>query len=298
MSTIVEELASMEKFAEVERYKDRAGALVVQDEHSVGLALTFAKDAMNLHDRYEEMRDAEVRPLNTEVKKINDNYRPYTSLLKALKDGVERKVTEYRMKKRRELEEQQRKAIEDARIAKAEAEAEAERLRKEAEEAAKVNVQADTTDEEAALEQIREQKAAAAVADDYDAVVVLEAKEAKLQAALEEAQKPNEVRVVELQEEAQKAELAAALVAPVVIEQQKKTVELPDGGKMGFKSEKLPMLPGGLSLEADYYRDDKRLAMLPDNLFVLDVKRLKKWTKDGQTFPGVEVYEKEAMRRR
>jgi len=335
-----------ERIALFEKVRDaeiQAQSILVHDDHSASVGLVFVQGMRDLHDLLEQFRDSEVRPLNTEVKQINDDYRPYTTLCKALGSRVDQLVKDLRRKQQLEREEAQRKEIERVRIAKAKAEAEAAELRRQAEEKAKR--EAEEEQERNRLAEIERQQAAAAQNGDEDTALVLaqRATEIKqlvgaspvaqtkeeLQAELTGVQQrkaiarakgedddvlvledlerqlteriaglSNEVSAVELEAKAQQAELVAATIAPTVVQQVQRTVTLPTGKKMTYTTVTVPVcLPGGLSLEGEYYRDDARLKALPDDLFVLDMARLKKRVKDGQKFEGVETTEEEVSRR-
>ena len=286
-------------FQAIAKAEERANALVVHDEQSESVALTFVVEIRTLSDKLEAMRDSEVRPLNTRVKEINDAYRPYKELCQALGDRVGGLVGAFRARQRLEREEAQRKAIEEANRKRAEEEARAAELRRLADEAREKEAQPvkevreEMQDE---LSTLTQRRAIARAQGDEDALLAIEAKIEQIQGSL--TQLNPEVASAELEAQAQQAELMAATVAPEVVQPVKQTVVLSGGRKFTFSTVTVPVcLPGGLPLEGDYYRDDVRLRALPDDLFILDLSRLKKRVKDGQKFEGVTTTEKEAGRR-
>ena len=284
-----------ELLEEVKKYQQ---PIVVNSQETMDVALVMIKGMKDLHGKIEEHRTSTVSPHNKFVKKVNEAHEPSKTFLDRTWRAYDGLVSAYRAKVKRELEEAQRKAIEEANRVKAEEEAKAAELRRQAEEAKKQQPVLEETREalQGAIAEIQQQKAAAIAEDDQDTLVVLGRKEADLTARLTEIS--TDVQVVDLEAKAQEAELKAATVAPVVVQQQAKTVESFDGSRHGFQTIKSPILPGALPLDGDYYRDDVRLKELPDSLFVLDVSRLKKWTKDGMKIPGITVVETEASRRR
>lgn len=102
--------------------------LEVKDQASLEVATDTVKLIQGVLKGLEAERDAQVRPLNTQVDGINARFKPHTTKLKDAKvllDGPQGKMTKYMIEER----EKQRKAIEEENRKKAEAEAaEAARL--------------------------------------------------------------------------------------------------------------------------------------------------------------------------
>ncbi len=287
-----------ERANEVERQQHRAAQLVIHDEHSAGLGLLYIREMRDFYDRLEEFRTAEVAPLNARVKEINDDYRPYKDKLARECTAMDQRIGDYRAQEKRILQEAQRQAIEDAARVNAEADAKAAELRRQAEEAKEQNVELETTARalQSDLSNLQTQKAIARATDEQDELLTLEAAETRLRDRLVSI--APDVHAVELEAKAQEAELAAVSVAPVVVPQQTKTVEVIGGKKMGFQTVKDPVLPAGLTWEGKYYGDDPRVKDWPDAVFQVEMKRVRKLATNGVAIPGITVVERETTRRR
>jgi hypothetical protein len=308
---------------EVAKLEERAKALTVTDDLSEEVATLFINECKRSYTNMEAKRDEKVRPLNTEVKAINDAFRPYTTVLDRLWRATDQIKGAYVTKKQQAIDAANRKAIADAaearRLEEAKAEAarqEADRLRKEAERIAKEEVEREYQAEMARL--AAEQK----VKDDQQAV--LDAKRKGDEAAAEAAQKVvddakrfEETRARKAEEErlaavAEQDRLAKAAIkqdAKVDIAESKATMVAPtiqtndsvgtrtltDGSKVGTREVDEWYFTNGLPIHtdpqkkkyADYYADDPRLPNgIPDRYWLLDLAKLGKDVKNGVPIEG------------
>ncbi len=113
----------------------------------------------------------------------------------------------------------------------------------------------------------------------------------KREAAEAERAKGNEAKAVEMDMQADEAAMTAAITAPLVVEQQKKTVDLGDS-KMTVRTVKDWVFSNGQHRGQPYYRDDPRFKDIPDSLWCIDEAKIGKLVRAGAQIQGVLVVEK------
>jgi len=114
---------------EVETLERQAASLLVTDDASEEAALLFIAECKRAYAKLEERRDSKVRPLNAEVKAINEGFRPYTTVLDRLWRTTDQIRGRYVTQKQQAIEAANRRAIADAAEAKRREEARAEAAR-------------------------------------------------------------------------------------------------------------------------------------------------------------------------
>lgn len=105
-------------------------------------------------------------------------------------------------------------------------------------------------------------------------------------------QNGDELVALKHESKAEKAELAAETVAPVVIEQQAKTAVFDDGSKVTVKTVKDWTYSNGLSKDGDYHMDDQRFKELPAEFWQPDEAKIGRMVRAGAKIPGITVVEK------
>lgn len=309
-----------QKVAVIEK---KAKSLSVTDDLSEAVALEFINGAKCLYGDMEEKRDKRVRPLNTEVKKINDAYRPYTNVLDQLWRATDQIRSQYVTKKQQAIEAANRRAIADAEQKKREEEAKAEAARQEAE---RLRLEAERLEKEendrllqAEMDRLatEERKKAEFQAiidaqragDEAKAIVAHEALEAtktqeerraiqneaaRLAAVAE--QKKLEQQAIKQDAKADIAESKATMVAPTIqVNDSVGSRVLLDGSKVGTREVDDWYFATGLAVHTDpqkkkyaeYYADDTRLPNgIPDRYWLLDLAKLGKDVKNGVPIEG------------
>lgn len=297
---------------EVSRLEQQSQALVITDDASEEAGLMFIAEVKGVHARMEAWRTAKVKPLNDEVKGINNSVKPFTDVLDRLWRVTDHLISAHITKKRLAIAEANRKAIAIAEQIKREeaqkaevARAEADRLRKEAERVAMEDAEREYQAEMARLAVEKKQKEAEqAVKDAVGAKAIREAKalEAKAQAEEEALTKQTEeARRVADEEKArlekaaakldltaEKAEDKAMVTAPVLVGSASMggMRTLADGAKVGTRKTVDWCFTNGLPKEGEYLRDDERFKGIPDRYFVLDASKLGKDVKNGNPVEG------------
>lgn len=308
---------------EVDALEQKAASLLVVDDASEEAALLFIAECKRAHAKLEEERDKKVRPLNAEVKAINDGFRPYTTVLDRLWRATDQIRSQYVTKKQQAIEAANRKAIAEAaeakRIEEAKAEAarqEVQRLKDEAERLEReendrlLQVEMDRL---AAEQKIRdEHEALVRAKQDGDARAAREAQEtidrAKLMeeerlrkaendrlAAVAEQEKRDKA-IIKQEAKADIAESKATMVTPTIqVNDSVGSRTLVDGSKVGTREVDDWYFSTGLPIHTDlqkkkyafYYADDTRLPNgIPDRYWVLDLAKLGKDVKNGVPIEG------------
>jgi len=299
---------------EVALLEERAKTLAVTDDLSEAVALEFIAGAKRLYSEMEDRRDARVRPLNTEVKQINDAYRPYTSILDRLWRATDQARSLYVTKKQQAIEAANRKAIADAAELRRQEEAKADAARQEAE---RLRLDAERLVEEennrllqvemdrlAAEQNIKDEEEALARAKrEGDARAAREAQEAIDQANLEEEERLRkaeldrlaaieeqnklEKKAIKLDAKADIAESHATMIAPTIqVDESAGSRTLLDGSQVGTRKAVDWLFENGMPKDGDYYADDPRLLGIPARYFILDTAKLGKDVKNGVPVPG------------
>ena len=301
---------------EVALLEERAKTLAVTDDLSEAVALEFIAGAKRLYSEMEDRRDARVRPLNTEVKQINDAYRPYTSILDRLWRATDQARSLYVTKKQQAIEAANRKAIADAaelrRQEEAKADAarqEAERLRLDAErleqeendrllkvEMDRLAAEKKIRDEEEALVRAKQRGDAEAVRAAQEMLAETRVREeARFEQAEEDRlavlaeQNKLEKAAIKLDAKADIAESKASMVAPTIqVNDSVGSRTLLDGSKVGTRKVVDWYFENGMPKDGDYYHDDPRVSSIPSRYFLLDTAKMAKDVKNGVPVLGVK----------
>lgn len=115
--------------AEVARLEAKSKTLTITDDASEEAALFFISECKSAHSHLEEERKRRVKPLNDQVKEINEGFKPFTEILDRLWRAADRLRSDYLRKKQEAIEAANRKAIADAEQARLEQERKAEDAR-------------------------------------------------------------------------------------------------------------------------------------------------------------------------
>jgi len=308
---------------EVEALEQKASSLLVVDDASEEAALLFIAECKRAHAKLEEERDAKVRPLNAEVKAINDGFRPYTTILDRLWRATDQIRGIYVNKKQQAIEAANRKAIADAQEAKRKEEAKAEEARQAAE---RLRLEAERLEQAendrllqvemerlAAEQKLKDEEEALVRAKrEGDARAAREAQESIDRAKIEEEErlrKADEDRIAAIQAQATLERAAIKQEAKADIAESKATMVTPtiqvndsvgsrvllDGSKVGTREVDDWYFANGLPIHTDpqkkkyaeYYADDTRLPNgIPDRYWVLDLAKLGKDVKNGVPIDG------------
>lgn len=181
------------------------------------------KNIKTLQKRLEDQRDSEVRPLNTKVKEINDEYRAPKDWLADAESILKSKILGWTTEQQRIAAEEQRKADAVARLERARLEAEARAQQEEVDRQVQVQRQAEAAQRqaEAASRQAQEDAQAAAQAGDKVAAQAAFAaieKADQERVAAEAAKSAARILQEQAQEQASEAEMTALVTtAPVVL---------------------------------------------------------------------------------
>ena len=301
---------------EVETLERQAASLLVTDDASEEAALLFIAECKRAYAKLEERRDSKVRPLNAEVKAINEGFRPYTTVLDRLWRTTDQIRGRYVTQKQQAIEAANRRAIADAAEAKRREEARAEAARQEAE---RLRLDAERLVEEennrllqvemdrlAAEQNIKDEEEALARAKrEGDARAAREAQEAIDQANLEEEERLRkaeddrlaaineqntlEKKAIKLDAKADIAESKASMVAPTIqVNDSVGSRTLLDGSKVGTRKVVDWYFENGMPKDGDYYHDDPRVSSIPSRYFLLDTAKLAKDVKNGVPVLGVK----------
>jgi hypothetical protein len=300
---------------EVETLERKAASLLVIDDVSEEAALLFIAECKRSHAKLEEERDKKVRPLNAEVKAINEGFRPYTTILDRLWRATDQIRSQYVTKKQQAIDAANRKAIADAAEARRVEEAkaqdarqEAERLRLEAERLEKeehdrlLQVEMDRLAAEKKMKD--EEEALARAKREGDARAAREAQESIDRAKREEDERlrkaeDDRLAVIEEQNRLEKAaikqesradiaESKATMVSPAIqVNDSVGSRTLLDGSKVGTRKVVDWYFENGMPKDGDYYHDDHRVSGIPSRYFILDTAKLAKDVKNGVPVFGV-----------
>lgn len=101
-----------EKFME---QVNKVKALLIVDQASMNSAGALKTEAGTLFKMLDEKRDALVRPMNEDVKFINDLFRPFLNGLESAKEDLARKMKAYLAESARRRQAEEAKAREEAR---------------------------------------------------------------------------------------------------------------------------------------------------------------------------------------
>lgn len=299
---------------EVEALERKAGALQIVDDASEEAAQIFIAECKRAHAKLEEERDKKVRPLNEDVKAINDGFRPYTTILDRLWRATDQVRSGYVTKKQQAIEAANRKAIADAQEAKrleeAKAEAarqESERLRLEAERLEQAELDRlyqVEMDRLAAEQKIKdEQEQLARAKRDGDARAAREAQDAIDRAKIEEEERVRkaendrlaaiaeqhklEKQAIKQDAKADISESKATMIAPTIqVNDSMGSRVLSDGSKVGTRKVVDWHFTNGMPKDKDYYQDDERLQSIPKRYWLLDTTKLGKDVKNGVPIDG------------
>lgn len=181
------------------------------------------KNIKTLQKRLEDQRDSEVRPLNTKVKEINEEYRAPKDWLAEAESILKSKILGWTTEQQRLAAEEQRKADAAARQERARLEAEARAKQEEADRLAQAQrlAEAEQRHAETAQREAQEDADAAAKAGDREAARLAFAaieKADQERVAAEAAQSAARIAQEQAQEQANAAEMTALVTtAPVII---------------------------------------------------------------------------------
>jgi hypothetical protein len=299
---------------EVETLERQAASLLVTDDASEEAALLFIAECKRAYAKLEERRDSKVRPLNAEVKAINEGFRPYTTVLDRLWRTTDQIRGRYVTQKQQAIEAANRRAIADAAELRRQEEAKADAARQEAE---RLRLDAERLVEEennrllqvemdrlAAEQNIKDEEEALARAKrEGDARAAREAQEAIDQANLEEEERLRkaeldrlaaieeqnklEKKAIKLDAKADIAESHATMIAPTIqVDESAGSRTLMDGSQVGTRKAVDWLFENGMPKDGDYYADDPRLLGIPARYFILDTAKLGKDVKNGVPVPG------------
>jgi len=301
---------------EVETLERQAASLLVTDDASEEAALLFIAECKRAYAKLEERRDSKVRPLNAEVKAINEGFRPYTTVLDRLWRTTDQIRGRYVTQKQQAIEAANRRAIADAAEAKRREEARAEAARQEAE---RLRLDAERLEQEendrllkvemdrlAAEKKIRDEEEALVRAKQRgDAEAVRAAQEmlaetrVREEARFEQAEEDRlavlaeqnklEKAAIKLDAKADIAESKASMVAPTIqVNDSVGSRTLLDGSKVGTRKVVDWYFENGMPKDGDYYHDDPRVSSIPSRYFLLDTAKMAKDVKNGVPVLGVK----------
>ena len=110
--------------SKIEKLKSEVGNLVITDATGLNQATEFLNRIKKASDTIEEKRDSFVRPFNTEVKRINGEFKFVSNPLNDLESMIKNEMSRYykAKKQKADLEAQKLREIEAAKIAKLEKE--------------------------------------------------------------------------------------------------------------------------------------------------------------------------------
>lgn len=308
---------------EIALLEEQAKSLTVTDDLSEAVALEFISGAKRLYGDMEEKRDTRVRPLNDEVKRINQAYKPYTSVLDRLWRATDQARSMYLTKKQMAIEAANRKAIAEAAELKRQEEAKAEaarqeveRLRREAErlereeldrqlqaEMDRLAAEQKIKDDEAAMLEAKRRgdeaaaRAAQQIVDDAkrEEEERLKQAEAARLAAIEEQARLQRAAIKQ-GAKADIAESKSTMIAPTIqVNESVGSRTLLDGSKVGTREVDDWYFESGIPIHTDpqkkkyaeYYADDTSLPNgIPDRYWMLDLAKLGKDVKNGVPIEG------------
>jgi len=292
----------------------QAASLLVTDDASEEAALLFIAECKRAYAKLEERRDSKVRPLNAEVKAINEGFRPYTTVLDRLWRTTDQIRGRYVTQKQQAIEAANRRAIADAAEAKRREEARAEAARQEAErlrldaerleqeendrllkvEMDRLAAEKKIRDEEEALVRAKQRGDAEAVRAAQEMLAETRVREeARFEQAEEdrlaaiEEQNKLEKKAIKLDAKADIAESHATMIAPTIqVDESAGSRTLLDGSQVGTRKAVDWLFENGMPKDGDYYADDPRLLGIPARYFILDTAKLGKDVKNGVPVPG------------
>ncbi len=256
-----------------------AERMVIDSPAMLGAAGDDLVSVKSLQKKLEEQRDSEVRPLNSKVKEINDEYREPKQWLADAESVLKQKIMQYQEEQARIAAEAQRKADELARIERQRLHAEAQAQQEEA------NRQFLAARKLEAERQAAEQRAKDAEAAGN--AKAAEAARAEAQAAIE-AKAAAEVKADEATDAAATTAMTAEIVtAPAIVSQARKVAGLSTSRTWKARVENLGLL---LAFIADHpeCHDWVDVKMTPLN-------GMAKALKDNMQVPGVVAYEDKTM---
>ena len=256
-----------------------ADRIVVDSPDMFEAASDDLKSVKGLQKKLEEQRDSEVRPLNTKVREINDEYREPKEWLAAAESVLKNKMLTYQSAQERIAAEAQRRADEIAR-------AEQARLRAEAaaQQAETNRLAAEARQREAERVDAERRAQQAEEAGDRQAQAAAQAEAAT--AAQQQAQA--KAQVIEANDAALTTALEADIItAPAIVSSVRKVAGLSTSTTWKARVDNLAQL---LHFIADH----------PECHDWIDVKMtplngMAKALKDNMQIPGVMAFESKTM---
>lgn len=294
---------------EVARLQEESRAIQVVDDVGEGAAVIVIAGFKRVATDLEAYRDSLVRPHNNKVRSVNQSVKKISLMVDTLVLAMDAEREAYLIEKQRRIDEANRLAAAKAEAERIEKERqeqalrdEAERLRKEAEEVERKRIEKEIEEEEARL------KAEQKIKDAKDAEERerLRAEQEERERKAEEERKASIKQQAALEKQSVKAEARADvkaeqkdLIAPTIqFNDSVQSRTLASGTRVGTKDVEEVYLENGTPLYkdafkkqyADFRGDDERLpAGIPMRFFDLNVGRLIRAVKDGDTIPGFAI---------